>query len=119
MLEFSNNAIQGAMDLNDPSRILFEYPRAILHLIAHNLPSFERVFIIGHGIGTIAGHLTEKRCKVAELDQTVVEISKRFLDTVAIMSALVMAVKFSQMKNRMRMILLYWMPLLKKERLRI
>lgn len=78
VLEFSNNAIQGAMDLNDPARILFEYPRAILHLIEHNLPSFERVFIIGHGIGTIAGHLTEKRCKVAELDQTVVEISKRF-----------------------------------------
>lgn len=78
VLEFSNKAIQGAMDLNDPERILFEYPRAIIHLIECNTPSFENVFIIGHGIGTIAGHYPEKRFKVAELDHKVVELSKRF-----------------------------------------
>ncbi|TBL68001.1 spermidine synthase [Paenibacillus thalictri] len=78
VLEFSNKALQGAMDLNDPERILFEYPRAIIHLIEFNIPSFENVFIIGHGIGTIAGHFPEKRFKVAELDHKVVELSKRF-----------------------------------------
>lgn len=78
VMEFSNNAIQGSMDLNHPERILFEYPRAIIHLMKFNNPSFEDVFVIGHGIGTIAGHFPEKRFKVAELDDKVVELSKRF-----------------------------------------
>lgn len=78
VLEFSNNAIQGAMDLNDPARILFEYPRAIIHLIKCNTPFFENAFVIGHGIGTIAGHFPEKRFKVAELDHNVLEVSKKF-----------------------------------------
>lgn len=75
---FSNEAIQGAMDLNNPERILFEYPRAIIHLMKFNDPSFEDVFVIGHGIGTIAGHFSEKRFKVAELDDKIVELSKRY-----------------------------------------
>lgn len=78
VLEFSNNAIQGAMDLNDPTRILFEYPRAIIHLMECNPTSFEDAFVIGHGIGTIAGYFPEKRFKVAELDDKVVELSKMF-----------------------------------------
>jgi spermidine synthase len=78
VLQFSNQAIQGAMDLNNPERIVFEYPRAIIHLMAYNNPSFEDVFVIGHGIGTIAGHFTEKRFKVAELDGKIVEISKKY-----------------------------------------
>ncbi|NQX68715.1 fused MFS/spermidine synthase [Paenibacillus alba] len=78
VLQFSNDAIQGALDVNNPARILFEYPRAIIHLMEMNHRSFEHVFVIGHGIGTIAGHLPEKRFKIAELDVTVVELSKRF-----------------------------------------
>lgn len=78
VLQFSNEAIQGAMDLNRPERIVFEYPRAIIHLMECNDPSFEDVFVIGHGIGTIAGHFSEKRLKVAELDEKVVELSKRY-----------------------------------------
>jgi spermidine synthase len=78
VLEFSNEAIQGAMDLNNPERIVFEYPRAIIHLMEFNNPSFEDVFVIGHGIGTIAGHFSEKRFKVAELDKKIVELSKRY-----------------------------------------
>jgi spermidine synthase len=77
VMQFSNKAIQGAMDLNNPERIVFEYPRAIIHLMELNDPSFENIFIIGHGIGTIAGHFSEKRLKVAELDDKVVELSKR------------------------------------------
>ncbi|SDN29369.1 spermidine synthase [Paenibacillus sp. yr247] len=78
VMQFSNEAIQGAMDLNNPDRILFEYPRAIIHLMLFNNPAFDDVFVIGHGIGTIAGHFSEKRFKVAELDDKVVELSKRF-----------------------------------------
>ncbi|ASA25901.1 spermidine synthase [Paenibacillus donghaensis] len=76
VMQFSNLAIQGAMDLDQPQRILFEYPRAILHLMEWNQPYFEDVFVIGHGIGTIAGHYPEKRFKVAELDAEVVALSK-------------------------------------------
>jgi spermidine synthase len=78
VMQFSNAAVQGAVDLNDPQRILFEYPRAIIHLMELNDPSFEDVFVIGHGIGTIAGHFSEKRFKIAELDEQVVELSRRF-----------------------------------------
>jgi spermidine synthase len=44
----------------------------------YNDPSFEDVFVIGHGIGTISSHFSEKRFKVAELNDKVVELSKRF-----------------------------------------
>lgn len=78
VLEFSNQAMQGAMDLEQPDRILFEYPRAMIHLMSANAPHYERVFLIGHGIGTIASHLKEKRFKVAELDAHVVSLSRQF-----------------------------------------
>ncbi|MEX2461812.1 MAG: fused MFS/spermidine synthase [Paenibacillaceae bacterium] len=78
VMQFSNMAIQGAMDLNNPDRIVFEYPRAMIHLMEFNDPSFEDVFVIGHGIGTIASHFLEKRLKVAELDDQVVELSRRY-----------------------------------------
>jgi spermidine synthase len=78
VMQFSNQAIQGAMDLNNRERIVFEYPRAIINLMVYNNPSFEDVFVIGHGIGTIADHFSEKRFKVAELNDKVVELSKRF-----------------------------------------
>jgi spermidine synthase len=78
VLEFSDEAVQGALDLIHPERIVLEYPRAIIHLMEFNNPLFEDVFIIGHGIGTIAGHYPEKQFKIAELDEQVVEYSKRW-----------------------------------------
>ncbi|XEC93510.1 spermidine synthase [Paenibacillus tarimensis] len=78
VLEFSDAAIQGAMDINQPERIMFEYPRAMIHLMESNHSSFEDVFVIGHGIGTIAGHFPERRFKVAELDGKIVELSRRY-----------------------------------------
>jgi len=78
VLQFSNNAIQGAIDLDHPQRILFEYPRAIIHLMKQNNPSFEHTFIIGHGIGTIAGYFIDKPFKIAEIDEKVVELSKQY-----------------------------------------
>ncbi|MNI09081.1 spermidine synthase [compost metagenome] len=79
-LQFADNAIQGAIDLNDPKRIVLEYPRAIIHLMKHNRPTFEHVFIIGHGIGTIASHFSEKKCKIAEIEAKVVELSQLFFN---------------------------------------
>lgn len=78
VLQFSNEAVQGAMDLNNPVRIVFEYPRAMIHLMECNTPSFEDIFVIGHGIGTIADQLSDKRVQVAELDDKVVELSRRW-----------------------------------------
>ncbi|TFE26347.1 spermidine synthase [Cohnella luojiensis] len=77
-LQFADDAIQGAIDLKDPMRIVLDYQRAMMHLMELNNPSFENVFIIGHGIGKIAGHYPDKRFKVAEIDEVVVEISKKF-----------------------------------------
>ncbi|WP_127578897.1 spermidine synthase [Paenibacillus koleovorans] len=78
VLAFADEAVQGAMDLNQPSRIVLEYPQAIIHLMEMNNPDFEDLFIIGHGIGTIAGHFKQKRCRTAELSQEVVELSEKW-----------------------------------------
>ncbi|UVI29480.1 spermidine synthase [Paenibacillus spongiae] len=75
-MQFSDDAVQGAMDLNDPKRVVLEYPRAMIHLMEHNHSTFEHVFVIGHGIGAIAGHYSDKRFTVAEIDEKVVELSR-------------------------------------------
>jgi len=78
ILQFSGQAIQGAMDMQRPERVVFEYPRAMLHLMAINRPAYEHVFIIGHGIGTLGRQLAGKRVKIAELDETVVRLSRDY-----------------------------------------
>lgn len=78
VLQFSEEAVQGAMDMADPERIVLEYPRAICHLMEYNHPSFERVFLIGHGSGTLSRHFSERSFDVAELDQAVVDISREW-----------------------------------------
>lgn len=76
VLQFSGDAVQGALDLEQPRRVVFEYPRAMIHLMECNEPYFQDVFLIGHGIGTIAGHFAEKRFKVAEVNAAVVNYSR-------------------------------------------
>ena len=78
VLAFADGAVQGAIDLDDPARIVFEYPRAIIHLMEANNPRFRDVFAIGHGIGTIAGHYADRRFKTAELDGEVAAVSRRY-----------------------------------------
>ena len=78
VLQFSGEAIQGALDLAHPRRVVFEYPRAVIHLMECNEPYFEDVFIIGHGIGTIAGYYAEKRIRSAEVNPEVVELSRQY-----------------------------------------
>ncbi|WP_426452782.1 spermidine synthase [Paenibacillus sp. S-38] len=77
-LQFGEDAVQGAVDLRRPDRIVLEYPRAIMALMEHGNPSFGDVFVIGHGIGTLASHYPEKRFVTAEIDAKVVELSRAF-----------------------------------------
>jgi spermidine synthase len=77
-LQFSDDCIQGAIDLKDLNRVVLEYARTIIHLMELNNPSFNNVFVVGHGIGTIASHYPDKRFTVAEIDEKVVELSKMF-----------------------------------------
>ncbi|MNO19891.1 spermidine synthase [compost metagenome] len=77
VLQFSGDAIQGALDLDHPRRVVFEYPRAMIHLMEAGEPFFEDVFVIGHGIGTIAGYFAEKRFKIAEVNAEVVKLSRQ------------------------------------------
>jgi len=76
VLQFANGDVQGAQDRNRPDRIVLEYPRAIIHLIEQNVPEFDRAFIIGHGIGTIAGHFAHRDIRIAEISPTVAQWSR-------------------------------------------
>ncbi|MDT0122028.1 fused MFS/spermidine synthase [Paenibacillus sp. RRE4] len=78
VLQFSNDAVQGAIDVEQPSRIVLEYPRAMLHLMERNNRHYNRVFVVGQGIGTIPSYLSDRQVKVAELDAEVAEISQQF-----------------------------------------
>lgn len=81
VLQFADEAIQGAIDLQRPERIVFEYPRALIHLIEHNREhraDDEDIFIIGHGIGTLSGYFKESHCVTAEIDETVVQLSEQY-----------------------------------------
>lgn len=79
-LQFADDAIQGAIDLKDTNRIVLKYQRAIIHLMVYNDSSFEKVFVIGHGIGTIASHYSDKSFTIAEIDEKVVELSRLFFN---------------------------------------
>ncbi|WP_068618556.1 spermidine synthase [Paenibacillus tuaregi] len=78
ILQFANQAVQGAIDLDAPGRLVFEYPRALLHLMEINNPDYEDVFMVGHGIGAISGHCPDKRFKVAELNPMILGISRDY-----------------------------------------
>ncbi|OUM95360.1 MAG: spermidine synthase [Thermobacillus sp. ZCTH02-B1] len=77
-LQFADGAVQGAIDLKDPGRVVLEYPRAILHLLGRNAPGFERAFMIGHGIGTIPSQYPARTFTVAEIDGRVAAISREY-----------------------------------------
>nr|WP_246427999.1 fused MFS/spermidine synthase [Paenibacillus phyllosphaerae] len=79
-LQFSDEAIQGAVDLRNPERIVLEYPRAMIHLMEHHRPGFQRLFMIGHGVGTIAAHYPDKQVTVAEIDEAVVALSRTYFN---------------------------------------
>ncbi|WP_127529869.1 spermidine synthase [Paenibacillus kobensis] len=78
ILQFADGAVQGAMDMKEPQRVVLEYQRAIIHLMDWNDPDFRSAFLIGHGTGTIAGHYPGKPFVVAEIDEMVVELSREY-----------------------------------------
>lgn len=75
VMAFTEEAVQGAIDLDDPDRIVLEYQQAMLHLMETTDPTFEDVFLIGHGAGTMPGRLQGKRLRIAELDEDVANLS--------------------------------------------
>ncbi|WP_322922871.1 fused MFS/spermidine synthase [Paenibacillus campi] len=75
VLQFANADVQGALDLNDPTRIVFEYPRAIIHLLEQNVPQLQHLFIIGQGIGTLGRYFADRQVQIAELDIAVAQVS--------------------------------------------
>jgi len=77
-LRFADEAVQGAIDLREPGRIVPEYPRALIHLMERNAPGFGRAFMIGHGIGAIPSRYPANRFTVAEIDERVVELSREY-----------------------------------------
>jgi len=78
VMQFSDDAVQGALDLNAPGRMVLEYPRAMIHLVEANHPVPRALFLIGHGIGTIAGYYKDTRLVSAEIDERVAALSRRF-----------------------------------------
>ncbi|WP_411349853.1 spermidine synthase [Paenibacillus sp. WLX2291] len=78
VLQFANTDVQGALDLNDPQRIVFEYPRAIIHLLEHNVQELERLYIIGQGIGTLGNYFADRDVQIAELDVEVARLSVKY-----------------------------------------
>lgn len=78
VLQFESDAAQGAIDLSSPEEILFEYPRAMIHLMEANCESYEHVFMIGHGIGTLPRALPDKILTIAEINRDIAEISKNY-----------------------------------------
>lgn len=77
-LQFADDALQGAIDLRELKRIVLVYQRAIIQLLEFNNPLFKHVFVIGHGIGTIAGHYPDRSFTIAEIDEKVVEMSRLY-----------------------------------------
>lgn len=81
VLQFADGAEQGVLDLDHPRRIVLAYPRALIHLIDRCPDRVADVFMIGHGIGTIAGHYADQsqlRFVSVELDAKLVQLSREF-----------------------------------------
>jgi len=75
-MKFSDGDVQGAMDLKDPGRVVLGYQRALAVLIEANAEKAERIYIVGHGIGTLASRFRDREVRVAEIDPAVAELSR-------------------------------------------
>jgi spermidine synthase len=78
MLQFSSDAIQGIINLEQPNRLVASYIRTTVDLIDHYAPDFKKGFIIGHGIGTVSSYYSHKYMLTAEIDPVVLEVSKKY-----------------------------------------
>ena len=78
LLKFTEDIVQGVIDLEDPSRLVLSYSRTVVDLIDHYAPDFKAGFVIGHGIGVISSYYSSRNLLTAEIDPLVVEISKKY-----------------------------------------
>ncbi|PGT85327.1 spermidine synthase [Bacillus sp. AFS040349] len=82
-LTFGNETtIQGMMDMNTPSKLVLDYAKSIWEISDTFANSSEKVFIIGHGIGTLTSHFEKvnKEVIVAEIDKGVLEVSRKYFN---------------------------------------
>jgi spermidine synthase len=80
-LTFGNeDTIQGIMDMEEPDTLLLEYTQHIWHVIDRFAPKSNRIFMVGHGIGSLTTKFESEieEVKVAELDKDVLEVSKNY-----------------------------------------
>lgn len=80
-LTFGNkDTIQGKMNVNNPDQLVLNYSQDIWDLSNEYKDNSKNVFIVGHGIGSIVKKFeTEgKKVKVAEIDKTVLEVSREY-----------------------------------------
>lgn len=79
-LMFDSKSFQGGIDLDNPKSILLTYIQDMVALATQYQPNPASVFMIGHGVGTLATHYQENGVKTesAELDPKVLEISRDY-----------------------------------------
>lgn len=78
LLQFSSDAIQGILNLEQPKCLVASYSRITVDLINHYASDFNNGFIIGHGIGTVSTYYSNKNVLTAEIDPLVVEVSRKY-----------------------------------------
>ena len=81
VLQFADGAEQGVIDLDEPGRIVLAYPRALIQLLDNCENDTRDVFMIGHGVGTIAGNYANSpnvRFISVELDERLAQLSREF-----------------------------------------
>ncbi|MFD0670596.1 spermidine synthase [Cohnella sp. GCM10027633] len=79
-MRFADDAVQGAIDLRRPERVVLAYQRAVIGLLEALRPALRSLFVIGHGVGTIPMRFANRNVVVAEIDRAVVELSRTYFD---------------------------------------
>ncbi|MGF6950586.1 spermidine synthase [Neobacillus sp. B4I6] len=78
ILQFSSDAVQGVINMEQPQCLVASYSRITVDLIDHYASHFKKGYIIGHGIGTVSSYYSHKYLLTAEIDPLVVEVSKKY-----------------------------------------
>lgn len=79
-MQFGPKGYQGGINLANPDEVLFKYARHFQEVGDNLITDMERVFIVGHGVGTTARHYEKlgKDVITAEIDPVVVDMSKKY-----------------------------------------
>ena len=79
-MQFGPNSIQGGINFNEPDKAIFKYTRHLMEVGTKNVTNLNRVFIIGHGVGTTPQYFEKMGSDVTtvEIDPVVVEMSRKY-----------------------------------------